>query len=87
MEQIAENRKIGLSFGVMSPKISVQLKEQKFSFNKEKIIIFEKEIDAINRLRFGSNLLTDSMVDKIIPKLYKKIVTHVAKENKLSVKF
>lgn len=87
MEQVAENRKIGLSFGVMSPKISVQLKEQKFYFNKEKIIIFEKEIDAINTLRFGGNLLTDSMVDKIIPKLYKKIVQHVAKENKLSVKF
>lgn len=80
-----ENTKIGLAFGVLSDPISKQLTKQKFKFDPKKVKVFEKEADAVNQLRFGSNLLTDSMVDKIIPKLYKKIVQHVAKENKLTV--
>ncbi len=78
-------KQIGLGFGVMSPPISKQLKQQGFKFNKEKIKGFENEVHAINTLRFGSNLLTDSIIDKIVPKLYKKIVAHVAKENKLVI--
>jgi hypothetical protein len=79
------NKNIGISFGALSQPLSKQLKSQGFKFNPDKIKTFEKEIDAINQLRFGSNLLTDSMVDKLIQKLYKKIVSHVAKENKLKV--
>lgn len=82
---MSENKKIGLSFGCLSEPISKQLKIQGFKFNEKNVTVFEKEVDAINQLRFGSNLLTDSMVDKIIPKLYKKIVAHVAKENGLSI--
>jgi hypothetical protein len=82
---MSENKKIGIGFGVLSDPISKQLKTQGFKFDAKKVKIFEDEMEAINVLRFGSNLLTDSMVDKIIPKLYKKIVAHVAKENKLSV--
>ncbi len=80
-----ENKKIGLSFGVLSPSLRKQLKEQGFKYDSEIIRNFEQELDAVNRLRFGSGLLTDSMVDKIIPKLYKKIITHVAKKNKLRI--
>jgi len=81
----SENRKIGLGFGCLSEPIGKQLKAQGFKFDAKKVAVFEKEVDAVNQLRFGSNLLTDSMIDKIIPKLYKKIVQHVAKENKLSI--
>lgn len=80
---MADNSNIGLSYGIMSDKLSKQIKDQGFDFDKSKIEIFQKEVDAINCLRFGSNLLTDSMVDKIIPKLHKKIVSHIASKNKL----
>lgn len=81
-----ETKKVGLSFGIMSEPISKQLKTQGFKFNKETIKDFQEEINAINVLRFSeSDLLTDKMLDKIIPKLHKKIVQHVAKQNKLSV--
>lgn len=78
-----ENKSIGLSFGALSDPISKQLEKQGFNFTKKTVEVFEKEVDAINQLRFGSGLLTDSMVDKIIPKLYKKVVAHVCKINKL----
>jgi hypothetical protein len=79
------NKQIGISFGVVSHPLAEQLETQWFMFDVKKVEVFQKEMNAINQLRFGSNLLTDSMVDKIIPKLYKKIVAHVAKENKLQV--
>ncbi len=80
-----ETKQIGLGFGVLSPTISEQLKKQGFKFDKEKIKHFQEEANAINTLRFGSGLLTDSMVNKIVPKLYKKVVAHVAKQNKLTI--
>lgn len=79
------NRQIGISFGALSPKLSAQLRQQNFKFDKEKIKIYEMEIDALTRLRFGSGLLTDSMFDKLIKKLYNKIVSHVAARNGLKV--
>jgi hypothetical protein len=79
------NQTIGLGYGVLSDPINKQLDKQGFKYDKKKIAQFEQEREAINILRFGSGLLTDSMVDKIIPKLHRKIVAHVAKENGLSV--
>ena len=75
------NFSISLAYGVMSDPINVQLDNSKYKYNAKKIAVFEKEREAINRLRFGSGLLTDSMVDKILPKLHKKIVAHVAEAN------
>lgn len=77
------NRQIGIGFGVMSPPLAEQLTKQGFRFDAEKVKIWQQEIDAINRLRFGSNLLTDSMVDKMLPKLHKIIVKHICAKNKL----
>lgn len=74
---------VGISYGVMSNKINEQLDSQGFNYDLEKINSFEREREAINILRFGS-LLTDSMIDKILPKLHKKIVSHVAKKNGMS---
>lgn len=78
------NTTVGLLYGIISEPISEQLKKQNLKFNPDKISEFEKEIEAINILRWGSGLLTDSMVDKILPKLHKKIIAHVAKANKMS---
>jgi hypothetical protein len=76
-----ENQNVGLSYGVLSAPLSKQLDEQGLKYDPKKMEQFEIECDAINTLRFGSNLLTDSMVEKILPKLHKKIVAHVAKAN------
>lgn len=76
-----ETRTIGLSYGVLSDPLSEQLDRQGLKYGKKQIAIFEAEREAINTLRFGSGLLTDGMIDKILPKLHKKIVAHVAKAN------
>jgi hypothetical protein len=75
------NQTIGLSYGILSDPLNKQLDKQGVKYDKKKIAQFEEEREAINRLRFGSGLLTDSMVDKILPKLHKKIIAHVAKAN------
>ena len=80
-----ENQTVGLSYGIMSDPLDKQLDKQGLKYDKNKIAIFEAERKAINRLRFGSGLLTDSIVDKILPKLHKKIIAHVAKANGRSV--
>lgn len=80
MEEI---KKIGLSYGCLADDLSKQLTKQGFKFNKEKVAQFQKQVDAINVLRFG--LLTDSMVDKLLPKLHKQVCSHVAKQNQMKV--
>lgn len=72
---------VGVSYGVLSDSISKQLRAQKLKFDKEKVSVFQKEMDAINQLRFGSRLLTDGMADRLFAKLHKKILAHVAKAN------
>lgn len=84
-EEQNKTRTIGLSYGVLSDPIAKQLDKQGFKYDKEKIEVFQREITAINTLRFGSELLTDSLVEKILPKLHKKIVAHIAKANRASV--
>lgn len=78
------NKTIGIGFGVLSDSISKQLKNQGFDYDKKVVEVFESEMDAINTLRFGNSLLTDSDTDRITKKLYKKIVSHVCRKNKIS---
>jgi len=78
-----ENVKIGLSFGCLSDKLCFQLDKQKLKYNGKKIAEFQEYVDAVNLLRF--EYLTDKMKDKIVSKLNKQIVRHVAKENKLKI--
>jgi hypothetical protein len=81
-----EKQNIGISYGIMSDPLFEQLDKQGFKYDTKKIEQFQSEIDAVHTLRFGSGLLTDSMVDKMLPKLHKKIVAHVATKNKFKVK-
>jgi hypothetical protein len=80
-----ENQTVGLGYGLLSDPLDKQLDKQGLKYNKKKIAQFEAEREAINTLSFGSGLLTDSMVDKILAKLHKKIIAHVAKSNGKSV--
>jgi hypothetical protein len=76
-----EKKLIALSYGVLSDPLKKQLDKQGLKYDKYKIAQFEADREAVNRLRFGSGLITDSMVDKILPKLHMKIIAHVAKVN------
>jgi hypothetical protein len=78
------DKTVGIYFGILSDTLDAQLKKQGFKYNKKRVAEFEKQRDAINVLRF-SDLLTDGMTDKIFKKLHSKIVSHVAKENKMKV--
>jgi hypothetical protein len=77
------NKKIqvGIRFGILSEKLSTQLKKQKLNFAPERIKVFEKEIDAIHQLRFGTCLLNESMTDRLFVKLNKAILKHLAQNN------
>lgn len=76
------NKTLGISFGALSDKLNVQLKRQEFKFKKEDVEHFEKDIDALNRLRIRG-YLTDSATDNATKKLYRKIENHILKENDL----
>jgi len=80
-----ENQSVGISYGILSEPLDKQLDKQGLKYDKKKIAEFQEELEAVNILRFGSGLLTDSMVDKILPKLHKKIMAHVAKANGMSI--
>lgn len=77
-----ENKQFGLHFGALSDPISKQIEAQGFKFKKEEVQQFQEYADAIVLLRIGG-LLADSHADKIKAKLYKQIVSHIKKTNKL----
>jgi hypothetical protein len=76
---------ISIGYGILCDPISKQIDDMGLTYNEKEIKGFEIELDAIQTLRFGSGLLTDSMYDKMLPKLHKKIVSHIAKQNKMSI--
>lgn len=69
-------QKVGIAYGVMSPKISQQLKEQGLSFDKLKVDNIEKLRDAFNRIRI-SGLLTPKEADNVNKKLHDKLIKHL----------
>ena len=76
---------VGIGYGIFSEPLDKQIDKQGLKYDKKKIAQFEKERDAVNTLRFGSGLLTDSMIDKILPKLHKKVMAHIAKANGMNL--
>lgn len=76
-----KNLGIKFKFGSMAETISVQLQQQKFKFDKEKI----KKIDSLSvcilKLRFA-DLLSDADFKKLQNKLFVKIQKHVIELNK-----
>jgi hypothetical protein len=79
-----ETKQFGLHFGALADSVREQLKSQGFKFDKNEVSHFEKDVDALNRLRIRG-YLNDSSTDKATKKLYNKIQAHVAKVNKLKV--
>lgn len=79
------NTSIGIHFGALCEDIKEQLTAQKFEFDLKIVTGFQRSADAILQLSFG-DILTDSQKDKCYKRLHKKVVSHVAKVNKLTVK-
>lgn len=78
------SKQLGIHFGALAEPISEQLKQQGFDFDKEEVADFEDQLRSIIKLYF-SDLLTDTMKNKISDKLYKKILRHVTTKNKLQI--
>ena len=75
-----EQKKFGIHFGAMSDPISKQLKAQKLKFDVETVKHFQKDIDAIIRVRIRG-ILGDSIYVKAQDKLFKNITKHIQKLN------
>jgi len=75
----------GIRFGLLSPKIAKQIKEQGLKYNGDDVEEFERMRDAIFTLGFGG-LIIDSQEKKLWIKLYNKILRHVGKVNKCNIK-
>lgn len=74
---------LGIHFGAFADPIAKQLKKQGFKYKAEDVMHFEKQLDAITRLKFA-DLIADNVAKKAYDKLYKNIQRHVMKVNKLT---
>ena len=77
-------KEFGIRFGAISDPIAKQLREQKLKFDKKEVEYFQKWADCINHLRIGLGA-PDSAISIIERKLYKRIESHILKENKLTL--
>lgn len=80
-----DNKSYQLGYGIIQPTLYVQLKKQKYKFDKDEVKEFEKIRVSINILYF-KNYITESQYQKMIIKLHKKVCAHIAKENNLKLK-
>ena len=78
-----KDKQIIMGYGFLQPKISTQLKKQKFKFEPTKVKEFQDDLEHMRMLRIG--YLTDKMWDAIIAKLHNKVCKHVAQMNKLKI--
>lgn len=68
--------KIRIGFGALAPSLKKQLDEQRFRYDKSAIDHFQKDADAITRLRVRG-LMPAGEVEKERKKLVNKIAAHV----------
>lgn len=72
----------GIRFGALADPLLDQIKSQGLKYNKATVERLQTCMDSLMHLRFN-DLVTDSMHEKIMQKLYKKIVSHIKQQNKL----
>ena len=75
---------IKLSYSLLEPPLRLQIKKLGLKYDPKEMIYFEKDRKALYRLWY-SNLLTDSMLNTMLPKLHKKVMQHLAKANKFTL--
>lgn len=75
------NKLLSLYLGVLSDSLEKQLTEQGFEFDQKEIEHFQKDVDALNRVRIRGYIV-DSQIQKIDQKLFNKIEAHIISKNK-----
>lgn len=75
-------KEVKIGYGLLVDPIRKQLKDQGFKFSSEKVQEFEVQRNAINTLRFGCVDTPDSLHNKLLLRLHKKVVSHVKSKNK-----
>lgn len=73
---------VKIGFGGLVEPLEKQLKEQGLKFDKVEVDEYQECNDAIFTLHL-SDILTYSEVEKARQKLYKQILAHIKKKNKL----
>ena len=73
---------VKIGFGGLVEPLAKQLKEQELKYTEEDVEIFQECNDAIFTLHI-CDVLTYSEVEKARQKLYKQILAHIKKKNKL----
>jgi len=76
------NKTIGLHFGALSDPIANQLEAQGFSFDHKEVRYLQKVSESLVSVSLAG-LLPDGAIEKARQKLYKKVISHVCKHNKL----
>ena len=74
-------KNLNIQFGAMAPSISIQLKRQKFKFEKAKVADFEEIFKAITRIWFAGYISTRSK-NAMLDKLFRSIEIHIRANNK-----
>lgn len=80
MKEEKDNGKFGLHFGAICDPIAKQISGQQLKFDKSEVSHYQKDADAITRLRIRG-YLPDSTLKKAQQKLFKKITKHVQEQN------
>jgi hypothetical protein len=75
---------VGIHFGALSDPLAKQLTDQLLKFSPKEVKFFQQDMDALMTLRIRYSL-PESMTDKIMGKIHKKIVAHVAKAEKMNI--
>lgn len=81
----AIKQEFGIRFGLLNPSIAKQLKAQGMKYDQPKAAEFERLRKAIYDLLLGG-LIVESQCDKLLLKLYNKILRHIGKKNGFDVK-
>ena len=77
-----ENIQFGINFGILANHIGIQIKKQKLKYDPKIIAPLQNQTKALMELRFA-DLLPDKVYDAAVAKIYKRVVNHVTKFNKL----
>lgn len=76
------NTTLKISFNILSPSITKQLRTQGFKFDNDIAKEFDENKESLGDLSL-SDLLTDKQETSVRQKIFKRIEAHVKKQNKL----
>ena len=79
------NIEFKIRFGALCDTIATQIRKQGLKFEKSTIKEFQKDADAVNRLKWA-DVISDKEASKVLSKIFTKIKSHVSRVNHLKNK-